>query len=78
LGASLTHIQIVPKASAVVPGMRDAESVEIRKDHTSLTKFRDSSDNDFQTVVGHLSLMCDSAGEKVAQSWEHWEEVKGV
>jgi hypothetical protein len=69
---------MVPKASAVVPGMRDAESVEIRKDHTTLVKFRNSSDDDFQTVIGHLSLICERAGEKVAQNWEHWEEIKGV
>jgi hypothetical protein len=69
---------MVPKASAVVPGMRDAESVEIRKDHTTLVKFRNSSDDDFQTVIGHLSLMCENAEEKVAQSWKHREEIKGV
>jgi len=76
--ASLTHVQVVSKASAVVPGMRDAESVEIRKDHTNLVKFQNSSDGDFQTIVGHLSLMCESAQEKVVQNWEHWEEIKGV
>lgn len=69
---------MVLRASAVVPGMRDAEAVEIRKDHTSLVKFRNSWDNDFQTVVGHLSLMCESAQDKVARNWEHWEEIKGV
>ncbi len=74
----LTHVQMVSKASAVVPGARDAESVEIRKDHTNLVKFRSEWDDDFQTIVGHLSLMCESAQEKVAQNWEHWEEIKGV
>lgn len=74
----LTCMQMVSKASAVVPGMRDAESVEIRKDHTSLVKFRSSSDDDFQTVIGHLSLICERAAEKVAQNWEYWEAIKGV
>ena len=74
----LTCMQMVSKASAVVPGMRDAESVEIRKDHTTLVKFRSSSDDDFQTVIGHLSLMHEQEVEKVAQNWEHWEEIKGV
>lgn len=69
---------MVSKTSAVVPGMRDTESVEIRKDHTNLVKFRHGSDDDFQTVAGHLSLMCESAQEKVAQNWERWEEIKGV
>lgn len=58
--------------------MRDVEAVEIRKDHPSMVRFRNSSDDDFQTVVGHLSLMCEKAQERVAQNWEHWEEVKSV
>lgn len=61
-------MMVVSKASAVVPGMRDAESVEIMKDHTNLVKFQNSSDGDFQTIVGHLSLMCESAQEKVVQN----------
>ncbi|OXV11944.1 hypothetical protein Egran_00299 [Elaphomyces granulatus] len=73
-----TSMMIVSKASAVVPGMRDAESVEIRKDHINLVKFRHSSDDDFQTVAGHLSLMCEGAQTKVAQNWENWEEIKAV
>jgi hypothetical protein len=55
--------------------MRDAESVEIRKDHTGLVKFRSSSDDDFQTVIGHLSLMNKAAAEKVAQAWDQWKGV---
>lgn len=58
--------------------MQNAEAVEIRKDHTTLVKFRNDSDDDFQTVVGHLRLICDKAGEKVAQNWEYWEKIKGV
>ncbi|OCL01786.1 hypothetical protein AOQ84DRAFT_206150 [Glonium stellatum] len=71
-------MMMVSRASAVVPGMRDAESVEIRKDHINLVKFRSSSDNDFQTVVDHLSLLCESAKDKVAQNWQHWEEIKAL
>ncbi|OAL46213.1 hypothetical protein IQ07DRAFT_603591 [Pyrenochaeta sp. DS3sAY3a] len=71
-------IMIVPKSSAVVPGVRDAEPVEIRKDHRNLVRFRSSLDDDFQTVVGHLSLMQDKAGERVTQNWKHWEEVKAL
>lgn len=55
--------------------MRDAESVEIGKDHTGLVKFRSSSDDDFQTVIGHLSLMNKAAAEKVGQAWDQWKGV---
>ncbi|KAF2495908.1 hypothetical protein BU16DRAFT_459726, partial [Lophium mytilinum] len=77
-GTSLTCVQMVPKVSAVVPGMRDAESVEIRKNHITLVKFGNRADDDFQTVAGHISIMCESAQEKVAQNWEDWEGIKRV
>ena len=70
-GVFITCLQMVPKASAVVPGMRDAEAVEISKDHTTLVKFRNSSDDDYQTVIGHLGLMCEAAEEKIAKNWQH-------
>ncbi|KAH8722879.1 hypothetical protein GQ44DRAFT_774658 [Phaeosphaeriaceae sp. PMI808] len=44
--------------------MQDTESVEIRKNHTTMVTFRNSSDDDFQTVIGHLSLMCAKTEEK--------------
>jgi hypothetical protein len=78
LNKSLTFLQIVSKSLAVIPGMLDAEPVEIRKDHTNLVKFQNDSDDDFQTIVGHLSIMCENAQEKVARNWERWEEIEGV
>lgn len=70
------HTADSPETSAVVP-VPNAESVEIRKNHANMVKFRHSSDDDFKTVVGHFGLMCERTEEKVAQSWERWEE-KGV
>ena len=58
--------------------MSDAESIEIRKDHTNLVKFRDDLDDDFQTIVGHLSLMSERAKEMVTHNWERWDGIKGV
>jgi hypothetical protein len=55
----------------------DAEAIEIRKDHINMVKFQNESDNDFQTVVGHIALMIEKAQEKVASNWAHWDEIKG-
>ena len=58
------HTADSPEPSAVVP-VPNAESVEIRKNHANMVKFRHSSDDDFKTVVGHLGLMCERTEEKV-------------
>lgn len=61
-----------------MPGAVDAEAIEIRKSHITMVKFQSESDDDFQTVVGHIDLMSEKAQEKVASNWAHWDEIKGV
>lgn len=78
LNHKLTFWQIVPKASAVVPGVLDAEAIEIRKSHVAMVKFQKASEDDFQTVVGHIDLMCEKAEEKITGNWAHWDEIKGL
>jgi len=43
-----------------------------------MVKYKGASDDDYQTVSGHISLMCKKVGEKVAGNWEQWEQIKGV
>lgn len=62
----------------MVPGAVDAEALEIRKNHISMVKFENESDDDFQTVAGHIGLMIEKAQEKVDSNWAHWDEIKGV
>lgn len=71
-------MQIVPKSSAVVPGTLDAEAIEIRKSHIAMVKFQKCSEDDFQTVVGHLGLMTEKAREKITSNWLHWDEIKSA
>ena len=61
-----------------MPGVTDAEAIEIRKNHVSMVKFPDESDNDFQIVAAHIDLMIEKAQDKVDSNWSHWEEIKGV
>jgi hypothetical protein len=53
--------QLVPKASAVVPGVINAEQVLLYKDHINMTKFSTECDSDFQTLCRHLRKMADQA-----------------
>jgi hypothetical protein len=49
--SDLTKIQIVPKASAIVPGARNAEAVGTNKTHIEMIKFDSAEDDDFSTVA---------------------------
>lgn len=59
---------IVPRASAVVPGHRDAEPIAIQDDHINMVKFT-SQTPEFKTVAYNVKLMADEAPEKVEKNW---------
>jgi hypothetical protein len=50
---------IVPKSSAVVPGVvdADAEAIAIVADHKNMAKFTSETDEGFKKISGHLELM---------------------
>jgi hypothetical protein len=62
--------QIVPKASAIIPGATDAEPIVIHADHINMVKFVSRNDNGYKTVSGHLQIMAGSASSIVASRWE--------
>jgi hypothetical protein len=49
----LLTTQVVPRASAVVPGAADAEPIVIHADHINMVKFTSKEDNGYRTVSGH-------------------------
>lgn len=61
-----------------MPGVTDAEAIEIRKNHVSVVKFPNESDNDFPTVAAQIDLMIEKAQDKVDSNWSYWEEIKGM
>ena len=63
-------MQAVPKASAVVPGMPDAEPIVIHGDHISMVKFASKEDNGYKKVSRHLQNMARDAGAKISSNWE--------
>lgn len=66
---------MVPKASAVVPGIADAEQIMIHADHKTMVKFESTEDNGYEIVSGHLWDMAESAGEAIALRWAKEDRV---
>ena len=66
---------MVPRASAVVPGVADAEPIVIHADHINMVKFAAKEDNGYRTVSGHIRIMAQSAGEVISSSWETEKRV---
>jgi hypothetical protein len=62
-------MQVVPRASAIVPGAVDAEPIVIHADHVNMVKFSSKEDNGYKTVSGHLRIMADSANDVISSRW---------
>lgn len=65
--------QVVPKASAVVPGALNAEPIAIPADHINMTKYRSEDDGGYQKVSGNLFLMVRESSAKVQKIWQKEE-----
>ena len=66
---------MVPKSSAVVPGVLDAESIAIMGNHLEMTKYRSETDSGYKKVSGHLQLIIQEASTKIQLNWdkEEWK-----
>jgi hypothetical protein len=62
--------QVVPRASAVVPGVTDTEPIAIHADHVNIVRFASGDDSGYKTVSGHLRIMARSATEVIRARWE--------
>jgi hypothetical protein len=71
-------LQLVPKSSAIVPGMVNAEANILYKDHVGMAKFEHAGDGDLQTLSLHLSWMVQTAPPKVEERWERYKRHEGV
>lgn len=66
----------MPKASAVVPGAADAESVAIPADHLKMVKFASREDGGYKKVSGHLQLLAEEAPNVIGMRWEEHNRIK--
>lgn len=62
--------QVVPRASAVVPGQADAEPIVIHADHRNMVRYTSRGDSGYNTISGHLRIMARAAPEEVRRRWE--------
>lgn len=70
------QIQVVPYASAIVPGIADAEPVAIPADHLGMVKFSSREDGGYVKVSGHLKLLAEDAPEIVNSRWVEQDRIK--
>jgi hypothetical protein len=62
--------QVVPRASAVVPGSADGEPIAIHADHVDMVKSESRADGGYKTVSDHLQVMAGRANNIVGQQWD--------
>ena len=67
--------QIVPRASAVVPGATDAEPIAIHANYVDMVKFALRVDLGYKTVSGHMRIIAQSALDAVALRWAQESRV---
>jgi hypothetical protein len=66
---------VVPRASAVVPGVADAELIVIHTDHLNMVKFSLKEDSGYKTISGHLRVMTRSITDTIGSRWEEERRV---
>ncbi len=67
---------MVPKASAVVPGVADAEQIAIPADHLNMVKFASREDGGYEKVSGHLWLLAEEAPGAISLRWAEQDIIK--
>lgn len=70
------HVQVVPYASAIIPGIAEAEAVAIPADHLGMVKFSSREEGGYEKVSGHLKLLAEDAPEAVNARWVDQDKVK--
>jgi hypothetical protein len=63
-------------ASAIVPGVADAEPVAILANHLDMVKFVSKTDGGYEKVSEYLILMVEKACGTISARWETEERVK--
>ena len=70
-------LKVVPYASTVVKGVRNAPAIGIQKDHKQMVKFSSNNTKDYQDVSLSVKQMVAEASDKVRTNWAEWDMLKG-
>ncbi|KAF8509008.1 hypothetical protein BU17DRAFT_99331 [Hysterangium stoloniferum] len=65
---------IVPKSSAVVPGMADVDAIGMHKSHSGMAKFQSIDDDDFKTISLIIQDMVQKAPPAVQSQWTTYDQ----
>lgn len=66
----------MPYASAILPGVADAEPLAIPADHINMIKFTSREDGGYEKVSGHLKLLAEKAAGAIHARWAEQEQGK--
>lgn len=72
----IQRFQIVPQASAIVPGAVDAEAIAIPANHQNMVKFASRENEGYRKISGHLRLLAEEAPVAIRQRWREDDSVK--
>jgi len=67
-------MQVVPKDSATIPGMKNDLVVALSKDHHGLVRYESADDPDFKTVVRALILELRKSSKPINDRWAEWRK----
>lgn len=69
-------MQVVPPASAIIPGLANAESVAIPADHLNMVKFVSCEDAGYEKVSGYLQLFEEQAPGAIGARWTDQDRIR--
>lgn len=64
------QVQVVPRASAIVFGVADAEAIAIPANHLDTVKFASREDGGYERVSGHLQILVEEAPDAIDARWK--------
>lgn len=67
---------MVPPASAIVPGVADAEPIAILANHLTMVKFPSCEDGGYEKVSGHLQTMAEKAPDAIDARWKEDDRMQ--
>lgn len=67
---------MVPQASAIIPGIADAEQIAIPADHLDIVKFGSRENVGYEKVSGHLQILTERATDAIGARWEEQGRIQ--
>ncbi|CZT09975.1 uncharacterized protein RAG0_14579 [Rhynchosporium agropyri] len=71
---------IVNKSSAIIQSQRDAEEIELHKNHQDMVRMKSKGDVDYSVITATIEFMCKSAASAIERRWETFDkqEIMGI